>query len=386
MNIDKERISYLYQQYLSNKLTAEEELDWKAVLADESLQDTLKALIDASYYALPESELQDMGSERSDEIFHHISQQVDVKALKKIRWQNIAAAAAIILVLGLGIGFYQYRIQGETANRNEMVNDIGPGKNRATLKLADGKLIELSSTQQAILIQNKNLAYQDGSSLTKTKAIAQGNLSLSTPRGGTYQVVLPDGTKVWLNSASTLSFPADFAGTSQHRLVKLSGEAYFEVAKDHLRPFVVATASQNVEVLGTHFNLSSYPGEELTTTTLLEGRVHISGKGIGGDLLPGQQSLLQSKNNKFIIVTANLKSAVAWKNGYFRFDDERIDEIMHKLSRWYDIEVVYEGAVSTEKFSGNISRNINISEVLNMLSYSRDVRFRVEGRRVTVMK
>lgn len=386
MNIDKERIPHLYQQYLSNKLTAEEELDWKAVLADESLQDTLKALIDASYYVLPESELQDMGPERSEEIFQYISQQGDVKTLKRMRWQNIAAAAAVILVLGLGIGFYQYRIQGETSSRNEMVNDIEPGKNRATLKLADGKLIELSSTQQAILIQNKNLAYQDGSSLTKTKSIAQGDLSLSTPRGGTYQVVLPDGTKVWLNSASTLSFPADFSGASQRRLVKLSGEAYFEVAKDQLHPFVVATASQNVEVLGTHFNLNSYPGEELTTTTLLEGRVHISGKGIGGDLLPGQQSLLQSKNNKFSIVPANLKSAVAWKNGYFRFDDERIDEIMHKLSRWYDIEVVYEGVVSTEKFSGNISRNINISEVLNMLSYSGDVRFRVEGRRVTVMK
>lgn len=188
---------------------------------------------------------------------------------------------------------------------------------------------------------------------------------------------------VTLNAASSLKFPASFTGLA-NRKVELSGEAYFEVAKDKKHPFIVQSGSQEVEVLGTHFNVNTYPDEKAAKTTLLEGSVKVSANGNAHLLIPGQQSILT--NNTVDIVTANIKETMAWKNGYFRFNDDRIDEIMPLLSRWYDVEVNYEGKISDERFSGTISRYKNINEVLAMLSYSNAVKFKIEGRRITVMK
>ncbi|SHG60594.1 FecR family protein [Pedobacter caeni] len=386
MSIKKDKVAYLYQQYLNNNLSDEEQLAWTEILADESLQDTLKELMHASYYAIPEHELQDMDLARATGIFNQISSQPERPRVKNILWRSIAAAAILFLALGAGIGFYAYQTKKVRTGNPESLNDIGPGKNTAILKLAGGGQIQLSETKTGLVIHAGKLAYNDGTALSAPGSRGAQELSIQTPAGGTYQVMLSDGTKVWLNSASSVSFPATFSGTGHNRTVKLSGEAYFEVKKDQHLPFIVQTKDQNVEVLGTHFNINSYPEEHRNTTTLLEGSVRISGKGIHEYLKPGEQSVLDTRTSQFRIQSANLKTAVAWKNGYFRFDAERIDEVMTKLSRWYNVEITYQGPISEEKFSANISRQINLKGVLKMLSYSGDVQFKIEGRRVIVMQ
>jgi transmembrane sensor len=208
---------------------------------------------------------------------------------------------------------------------------------------------------------------------------------LETTNGQTYRLQLPDQSKVWLNAASSIKFPVSFAGL-KNRKVELTGEAYFEISKDKEHPFIVKTTQQEVQVLGTHFNINSYEDKQNTTTTLLEGSVKITNENKKEQLLkPGETALVNNTAN-ILVSPADIKSAMTWKNGDFRFNEERIDEVMLKISRWYDIEVTYHGPISKEKFSGKISRNKNISEVLNMLSYSNAVKFIVEGRRVTVMQ
>lgn len=386
--MEKQRIVYLYQQYLDGTASAEELEEWGAVLADANLQKTVQGLVDATYYGLPDHELKDLEANRSEEIFNYIT-AIPTQSVKKIWWPRVAVAASAFIVFSAGIWFYNSQIRKDQSSANQIINDIAPGKNTAKLTLSDGKAIDLSDQKMGLVVRTASFSYSDGTAVlhSSSKKIMGSNeqLSLNTPRGGTYQVVLSDGTKVWLNAASMLKFPATFSSTAGNRLVELTGEAYFEVAKDSKHPFVVKTDRQDVEVLGTHFNLNSYAAAGITTTTLLEGSVHISGPGISDNLKPGQKAVLDAKN-KLRVEPANTKEAIAWKNGYFRFNGERIDEVMVALSRWYNIEVAYEGPVSEEKFSGNISRNINISEVLNMLSYSKAVKFKVEGRRVTVMK
>ena len=170
------------------------------------------------------------------------------------------------------------------------------------------------------------------------------------------------------------------------REVEVTGEAYFEIAKDKAHPFIVKTNLQKVQVLGTHFNINTYPDHNTTVTTLLEGSVHVSSHLEQGKIIkPGEQSIVQDGQH-IIVAPADIKNVMAWKNGYFRFRNEPIEEVMSKIIRWYNIDVVYTGKASDEKFNGNISRRKNISEVLNMLSYSNDVKFKVEGRRVTVIQ
>ncbi len=188
---------------------------------------------------------------------------------------------------------------------------------------------------------------------------------------------------VWLNAASSLKFPVKFAG--KERVVELTGEAYFEVAPEAGKPFIVETVNEKVLVLGTHFNINAYSDEPVAVTTLLEGSIKVQSTQTGkaSILKPGQQSLLDA--SQFTIQAANLEEAVAWKNGYFRFNDERIADIMKKLERWYNIEVIYEGKPSEELFNGKISRFKDISQVLRMLEKTEGIHFKIQGRRVTVM-
>ncbi|POY37892.1 hypothetical protein C3K47_05010 [Solitalea longa] len=309
---------------------------------------------------------------------------------KTISLKKWLAAACIVLPLIIAGGYFLTR-KSITTNidlASNKENTIVPGGNKAILTLADGSSIVLNDRKNGVIANQQNAVITKDSegkisyATTDEKNAVVMN-TLSTPKGGTYQLRLPDGTLVWLNAATKLSYPSSFAG-SEHRTVELTGEAYFEVAKDKTHPFIVKSGSQEVEVLGTHFNVNSYTDERAVKTTLLEGSVKVRANGNAHLLKPGQQSILTATNAE--IITANLKETMAWKNGYFRFNEERIDEIMLKVSRWYDVEVNYEGKISEERFSGNISRYKNMNEVLDMLSYSNAVKFKVEGRRVTVME
>lgn len=314
----------------------------------------------------------------------------DIKKSQPIKlWLRIsAAAAAIFIIVGIGLVLQKDNQQ----NKNIFHNDIPAGINSATLTLDDGKKIILSNASSGQLASEAGILITksaDGeitySIKNQTENAANKTHTLSTVNGQTYRLQLPDQSKVWLNAASSIKFPASFAGL-KNRKVELTGEAYFEISKDKDHPFIVKTNQQEVQVLGTHFNINSYPDKQNTSTTLLEGSISITNEHKQQQLLkPGETALVNNKED-ILVSPADIKSTMAWKNGDFRFNDERIDEIMLKISRWYDIEVAYHGPVSKEKFSGKISRNKNISEVLNMLSYSNAVKFIVEGRRVTVMQ
>jgi len=309
-------------------------------------------------------------------------------------WYSAAATAALLLLVS-GLYFFNNYKDGSFHNQTVKttsgikINDILPGSQSATLILADGNKIVLSKTRTG------KIAEQNGMSITKT---ADGKLvytannlkanttefnTLSTVKGQQYQVILPDGSKVWLNAASSLTYPANFANLKD-RMVQLSGEAYFEVAKDKSHPFIVKTDKQQVEVLGTHFNINSYEDERATTTTLLEGSVKVfNGKG-ESVLLPGQQSTLAK--SKIEISKADVNETVAWKNGDFVFNNEEFGSILRQLSRWYNVDIVDNGQHENLHLSGTISRSKNISTVLKALEVTGEVKFKIEGKTVVVIK
>lgn len=317
-------------------------------------------------------------------------QQQDIK-IHRIRLYRIAAsAAAAILIMIAGFYFYNpHQVNPLAAHINEQ--KIVPGGNKATLTLADGSKILLDDAKTGILAEQAGVEVQkaaDGqliysvSSSAGPSAGATGAYNtIETPVGGSYQVNLPDGTKVWLNAASSLSFPAKF--TDGSRIVKLTGEAYFEVTKNKHMPFMVKFNDQVVEVLGTVFNINSYADEGANKTTLFEGSVKLSQNNRDVLLVPGQQAIYAK--NEIKVVEADLEETLAWKEGYFLFKNEDIQGIMRKIARWYDVEVSYSGKVPDIGFGGKISRSTDITEVLNALQLTNSVHFKIEGRRIVVM-
>ncbi|MES2458346.1 MAG: FecR domain-containing protein [Bacteroidota bacterium] len=326
-------------------------------------------------------------SEYRDYLFSRIKQETGILQPTRVKlWPKVAAVAAAIACILSGVYFFNSPTRSELDSGSAYANDITPGKQGATLTLASGKKIKLNDAV------NGELAEESGVSITKT---AEGKLVyqikessteshainiLATANGEVYDVILPDGSKVTLNASSSLKYPASFAAQKK-RAVELQGEAYFQIAKDKLHPFVVKHGGQEVEVLGTHFNVSAYPGEA-NVTTLEEGSVKVTVAGSSKVIVPGQQAV--NDGNQLKVQIADLDEVLAWKNGNFIFSDESIQDIMGKLQRWYDIEVVYEGEPTKEGFYANISRYKNISQVLKMLEKTKAVHFEIKGRRITV--
>lgn len=322
--------------------------------------------------------------------------EAPVRSLFGRRAFRISLAAASILLF-IAVGMFYRSGQNETPEKMAAGNrsDVAPGDKKAVLTLEDNTQIILDGMSLG------NVAQQTGITVSKT---AKGQLvyivddknslageaprfnTISTPRGGEYQVQLSDGTVVWLNAMSSIRFPTSFTGTE--RRVELEGEAYFEVAENKAMPFRVMSGRQVVEVLGTHFNVAAYSDEQAVKTTLLEGsvKVYLSEGGDRGKVLkPGEQAVLEEGETRFSVVKADMEEAVAWKNGYFIFADEELKTIMRKISRWYDVEVDYRGIDQNLKFGGAVSRGRNLSQVLNLLELTDKVKFKVEGRRITVM-
>jgi len=266
-----------------------------------------------------------------------------------------------------------------------------PGGNVAMLTLSDGSVIALDSARTGPLTQQGNtkiaklnngqLAYK---ALNEKPTVLLYN-TLTTPRGGQYRLILPDGTGVWLNAASSITYPTAFSGNE--RVVRITGEVYFEVQKDPMQPFKVTfnpgADPGSVEVLGTHFNINAYPDEATVKTTLLEGSVRVVSK-VATLLKPGQQAQLDNTGHATVFPDVDLDEVIAWKNGRFHFEDADIRTVMRQIARWYDVEVVFEGKITTEKFVGDIPRNSRLKEVFKILELS-NVHFKVEDKKVTVL-
>ncbi|MCX2450325.1 DUF4974 domain-containing protein [Pedobacter sp. PLR] len=309
------------------------------------------------------------------------------------RWQLIAAS--VLLLSGFTYYFLKSKPM-ELIPETKYSNDVAPGDNKAYLTLANGQRISLSDAKNGELAQeagvkitkqvNGEVFYQITDQVGKTANADLLYNTIETPRGGQYQIILPDGTKVWLNAASTLKFPSSFARLVNRRVELLGGEAYFEVAKDPKHPFILKTQQQEVRVLGTHFNINAYPDELAVKTTLLEGKVQLNSDHSSTRFVlePGQQAALA--NNGLTVKQVNAEEEIAWKNGYFQFNGENIEEVMRTIARWYNVEVKYKGDRPADQFNGRVSQHRNLSAVLEMLEYTGSVHFKIEGKEVTVMK
>ncbi|MEQ7799663.1 FecR family protein [Pedobacter sp. ASV1-7] len=322
-------------------------------------------------------------------------------------WYRLAGAAIVLISLSVGLYFYVNRSSQYSAMNIAAENDIKPGKNSAVLTLANGKQISLTDG-----IDGK-IADEKGTAITKTKSgqliydisALQGDKPevsfnmLTTPKGGQFQVQLPDGTLVWLNAASVIKFPTTFSGMPERKVV-LSGEAYFEVARVAVKgadgkhmsmPFIVETEKQRVEVLGTHFNINAYHDEGSDNTTLLEGSVRVAMLNLKGEksaqviLKPNQQSVLTT--NGIRVNQVDAEQAIAWKSGLFMFEGESLEYIMKKIARWYDVDIHFENEELKQKiYSGSFSRFTNASQVLQKIELTHTARFTVKGRKIILYK
>ncbi len=393
--MEKEDFHKLLDKYMSGEASLEEEqrlLNFYGSFAEPSEQTDL-----------PEN------NPLGDRIFDKINVQINpsedyTPSFYSYYLKPISVAAMILMVISISLYFYSNRkLAGPSVEQQfteiNTKNDILPGNNKAILILADGSRISLDDAERGLLASQGNTAitktnsgeivYEKNPADKKKNALVASVINtIQTPKGGKYQIRLPDGSKVWLNSASTLSYPTAFTG--KERIVKLKGEAYFEIAPRKSMPFRVESDDQIVEVLGTHFNVNSYDNEDFTKTTLIEGSVKVilnTRSNISGKtklLKPGEQSSINSSKSDIKIENVDTEKAIAWKNGYFKFKNTPIQEIMREVERWYDVELIYEGNMPTDEFTGFVSNDVNISAVLKILEQSGGVKFTVKGKKLKV--
>lgn len=305
---------------------------------------------------------------------------------KLVRWAKQYYYVAAVAIALLFFGTYFYRNYVANPMEQQMINVNHPVKDKAILKRADGSIIELDTQSGPLLTTDGHVVYNTGETVLDLRPSENEELRIQTPRGITFSLVLPDGTQVWMNSASTLTYSSGLLNAKQEREVHLEGEAYFEVKKNDHNPFIVKSPRQELRVLGTHFNINAYADEDQVKTTLLEGRVRLSSISETPrqvDLIPGQQAVLG--NDNYRLIQADPAAVLDWKEGQFYFEREKLPVIMRKIARWYDVDIVYNDTYSPDDFSGIISREKTLKEVLQMLELTGLVHFKIEGRRVIVM-
>lgn len=388
--------AYLFQKYFDKTANAEERNELMLLVSKTNSDEELLTMMEDTYRSyIPQQNPFVLGKREKmllqiqSGIADAGQKKAPVKIQAKNNWLKYSAAASLIVLMSIGGYLFTNR---NATDAQSIKADFSPGSNKATLTLSDGSIINLDDAKDGKLASQGNIAvnkthdgqlYYDASKAPKADAGAKPIYNtIATPRGGQYQVKLADGTKVWLNSVSSISFPTAFSG--KDRQVKVTGEVYFEVARNKAMPFIVNSGNQLVEVLGTHFNINSYDDEPDVKTTLLEGAVKIRqlNSGFSALLKPGQQSI-SKPSGPILVKKADTEQAVAWKNGLFQLNDVNIETIMRQASRWYDVDVVYQGKIPERKFSGKIKRNVKASEFLQMLTYF-NVRFSTEGRKIII--
>ncbi len=380
--IDKAQFLELLEKYQAGDATKEEIRFLEAYYAAFGLRNNFSSSLDTKSKAALQQELYGLLNQRIT--------KTDKPPRKLFsNWLRIAVAASVTIAVITG-GYFYYHSQIVIHNSSIVQNDIAPGKEGATLTLANGEKIYINDAIAG------NIAIQSGVKISKS---ADGEISyevisddskmlayntLTTTRGEQTRVRLPDGTLVFLNAESALRYPTSFT-RSKNRNVSLEGEGYFEVAEDKLHPFIVEARNQSVEVLGTHFNINAYMDEKAVKTTLLQGSVRIGGNGSFAPvtLSPGQQSSLEGSGISLKNVEA--EDAVAWKQGYFLFNSETLEEIMKDVARWYDIEVIFKDeALRKETLLGSVGRFENISKLIRALETTNAARFEIKGRQIII--
>lgn len=391
------RITYLFKKYYNKTASPgevtqlfqqldrlpDEELvammhnEWENIQQDESLFDSVKSL------EILNTILTSTVSEK------HVLKEAKIIKFSGIRRISIAAAVLIFISIGIYL-FTSTEIDPQIPRFSKVIiHEIPPGGKRAVLTLTNGRTIILDSLKNGTIVKtstfeiNKTeeglLVYHSYKSNNKTIGSSEFNI-ISTPRGGEYKVILPDGSKVWLNAASSIKFPAVFSGNT--REIYLNGEAYFEVAKNSSIPFRVRSKYAEIQVLGTHFNARAYNDELSVKTTLVEGSVKIRTRSTVNLLKPGEQAVLE-RNNLTIIKDVDVEEQLAWKNGLFQFKDASLENVMKQAALWYDLTIHYEGKISKRHLTGKISRKVNASEFLNMLKYT-GVEYKRSGKDIFI--
>ena len=339
-----------------------------------------------------------------DAAFHSIQQQIakDKNELSgekariidsRINWWRMSAAAAVFILIALSVAYFFVRpIKSASSQQNlAVIQDIpAPTGSKAVLTLSNGSKIILDNVHQSSLGKQGNaiITKQSDGEIIYAKVANENNLdvtynTLSTGRGGQTEILLTDGSKVWLNAASSIKYPTSF--NRKVRRVEIEGEAYFEIAHNKMMPFIVQIPGAEVRVLGTHFNVMAYKDEPISRTTLLEGSVQITEDNQSTYLKPGQQAKIGLGEKTDVIDNIDTTGVIAWKNDKFRFSIQSLESIMKQLERWYDIDVIYEGEKPSIRLTASISRRVNLSDVLKVLELN-GVHFRVEAKKVIILK
>lgn len=381
--MDIERISNLLEKFVAGTATPSEESELHAWYRQLNLskEDNVPIL-------LKESEKEQLKRKMLRDMLKQIGSQSLGKVVpfyKKKEFIRKIAVAAIFFIVAASILFiYNPRKQSQVAiAQNILKEDIAPGHNGAILHLSNGKTIALDSTGDGVIAQQGGLKIvkKDGklSYIGKSDKVVYNDIV--TARGQQWELELPDGTKVWLNAASSIHYPLSFKG--KERLVKITGEAYFEVVHNSAQPFKVQVGNVQIEDIGTTFNVNAYSDEPLTKTTLVDGSVKVSTGNNTKLLTPGQQAITQENNSIQIKKNVNVEEVISWKNGQIKFENEDLQTIMRQISRWYDVDITYQNNIPNKIFNGGISRKSNLSELLKILEFE-GVHFTQKGRNIIV--
>jgi transmembrane sensor len=397
--MSREIFRQLLNKYISGELKFEEKARLNEMLSQSGYGEEMdefvrEIMLSEDYSGIASPQVR-------DRIHAYLDQHIQMAPINTgFKWRRLAAAASIIIIASAAFYFFVFhKLSNQIAKTegNPIKNDLAPGSNKAILTLGNGSTIILDSAHigtlglqgnaKVIKSDSGRLAYSISSSpLSPGKgAGAVGEIvynTLSTPRGGQYQLELQDGTMVWLNAASSIRYPTVFVG--RERRVEITGEVYLEVTKDSKMAFIVNVNNDaEVEVLGTHFNVMAYTDEPAVKTTLLEGAVKFSKGTVNRILKPGEQAELNRSGEMKVVNNANLEDVIAWKNGFFQFHRASTQAVMRQIARWYDVQISYVGNIPEEQLGGRISRNNNASEVLRILEIS-NVHFRIEGKKIIV--
>ena len=388
-----ERIHYLLKRYADNSASGEEEEEMFALLRSAGGENALKEMVAEIWN-------EDGGEHLSEQdwgrMWHAIREPVRMRTVPVRKWEVLGKVAAVLFLVMVGAAAYwNLAAKGKKSAvpvaAKGQKKDIDPGGNKAMLTLANGSTIVLDNAHDGMLAQQGGtrvlkldagaLAYNTGG---KSDEEVMYN-TIATPNGGQYQVILPDGSKVWLNAASSLRFPTRFAG--KERSVELTGEAYFDIEKNSKMPFRVKLPGNgmDIQVLGTEFDVMAYANEQSSNTTLVNGKVNVLSRGSAQTLEPGKQAILDNQSRALRVADANVEQVVAWKNGQFRFRETGIHELMRQVERWYNVEVIYQTEGKDQDFTGVVSRNQPVSALLQTLELTGTVHFRIEDKKIIVL-